>query len=137
VKVRLVEQDRLEQGPRAFLNLGHTFGHALEQASGYAWRHGEAVALGMVAAAQLAARLGRCSPDLVARLEVLLRRLGLPVRYARFAPDDLWRAMRHDKKWRDGSATFVVLEGIGRPTLARDVPRDDVIAVLEDLREGA
>jgi len=137
VKIAVVNQDRLEHGPRAYLNLGHTFAHAIEQVSGYAWKHGQAVAVGMVAAARLAERRGVGRAGLAGRVEVATAALGLPVRLAGLEPADLWDAMGHDKKWRDGAATFVLLEDIGRPVIARDVPRADVLAVLDGLREDA
>ncbi|MBN1967281.1 MAG: 3-dehydroquinate synthase [Anaerolineae bacterium] len=137
VKIGIVEQDQTEQGVRAVLNLGHTFGHALEQASRYAWRHGEAVATGLVAAARLSERLGMCDHALVQRIETLLMQLGLPVGYQGFTPEVLCDAMRYDKKWRDGAAAFVLLRGIGEPVVARDVAAADVIAVLDGMRESA
>lgn len=135
VKIALVGRDRLESGPRAFLNLGHTFGHALEQVSGYAWKHGQGVALGLVAAARLSERIEECGPGLADKVEQALVRLGLPVRYSGYEPETLWAAMAHDKKWRGGAPVFVLLENNGQPKSARDVTRDDVIAVLADLRE--
>ena len=135
VKKRVVEQDRLEGGIRAYLNLGHTFGHALEQVSGYAWKHGQAVAVGMAAATRLAARRGLCDSGLVENVEVTLIDAGLPVRYADLNPGDLWDAMGTDKKWRDGTAHFVLIKAIGEPVIVSDVTRDDVIAVLEEVRK--
>lgn len=139
VKVRLVEMDRLEKGPRAFLNLGHTFGHAVEQASGYAWKHGEAVALGLVAAARLSEQRELCPPGVAGRLEQILAGLGLRVRYNHLSPADLWDAMRHDKKWQEGTARFVLLAGEDSlaPVIASDVTRAEVLTVLESLREDA
>jgi len=134
VKIGLVEEDRLEHGPRAFLNLGHTFGHAVEQVSGYAWKHGEAVALGLAAAARLSEQRGLCASGLAGQVESALAALRLPTRYTDLDPDDLWRAMQHDKKWRGGAATFVLLHGIGQPVIVPDVPREDVIEVLRTLR---
>ncbi|MGE0713781.1 MAG: 3-dehydroquinate synthase, partial [Planctomycetota bacterium] len=78
VKVAIVAADPLERGERALLNLGHTFGHAFERCSGYRLRHGEAVAVGLVAAAELAERLGRATPGHAARVQACLARLGLP-----------------------------------------------------------
>lgn len=137
VKIAVVNQDRLEHGPRAYLNLGHTFAHAIEQVSGYAWKHGQAVAVGMVASARLAERRGVARAGLAGRVEAATAALGLPVRLAGLEPADLWDAMGHDKKWRDGAAAFVLLEEVGRPVIARDVPRADVLAVLDGLREDA
>lgn len=140
VKINLVNQDRLENGPRAFLNLGHTFGHALEHASGYAWKHGLAVGVGMVAAARLSERLELCAPGMTDTVEQALSGLGLPVRCHDLEPEALWDAMRHDKKWRGGKATFVLLEAVGKPVLVREAVETlhaDVIAALEYVREGA
>ena len=134
VKIAIVEQDRLEHGVRTFLNLGHTVGHALEQVSGYAWRHGEAVAVGLGAAARLSARLGLCDGALVGQVEEALRSLGLPVRYTDFSADQLWDAMRHDKKKQGDSLRFVLLRGAGQPIIQNSVPREDVLTVLEELR---
>ncbi|MBI5961520.1 MAG: 3-dehydroquinate synthase [Chloroflexi bacterium] len=134
VKVKLVNTDRLEHGERAFLNLGHTFGHALEQASGYAWKHGLAVAVGTVAAVRLSARRELCPPELVEQVENVLRAVNLPVRYDDLDPAQLWEAMRHDKKWRNGAATFVLLEASGQPVIVRDVVVQEVFAVLESVR---
>ncbi len=137
VKKQAVEQDRLERGVRATLNLGHTFAHAIEQVSGYAWKHGEAVAVGLVAAARLSVRRGLAAPDLPITVERAVAALGLPARYSGLEPAALWDAMRHDKKFRGGAAHFVLLRDVGAPLMAADVPRADVIAVLESLREGA
>ena len=134
VKIALVNQDRTEQGVRAFLNLGHTFAHAIEQVSGYAWRHGEAVAVGLTGAARLSERLALAAPGLSDEIERVLRDFDLPTRYADLDPGALWAAMAHDKKWRGGAATFVLLEGVGRPRVERNVPAGDVLAVLEELR---
>jgi 3-dehydroquinate synthetase len=135
VKKHVVERDRLESGVRAYLNLGHTFGHAIEQVSGYAWKHGQAVAVGMAAAVKLAARRSLCDPGLVEDVEVTLIEAGLPVRYSGLNPGDLWDAMGHDKKWRDGAARFVLIKAVGEPVIVSDVTRDEVIAVLEEVHE--
>jgi len=137
VKKAIVEQDRLESGVRAHLNLGHTFAHAIEGVSGYAWKHGEAVAVGLVAAARLSARRGLASAELAETVERAVTALGLPTRYAGLEPAALWDAMRHDKKWQSGTARFVLLRGAGAPCVVDGVPRDEVIAVLESLQEGA
>src|SRR5690554_1063747 len=137
IKADIVGRDRLEGGLRAVLNLGHTFAHALEQASGYAWKHGHAVAVGLMAAARLSERMGLSDGGLADAVERTLERWMLPTRFSGCTPDALWEAMRHDKKWQGGSARFVLLEGVGRPVIRADVPRDDVLAVLEELREDA
>jgi 3-dehydroquinate synthase len=135
VKTSIVQQDRLEHGVRVYLNLGHTFGHALEQVSGYAWRHGEAVAVGLGAAARLSARLGLCDGALIEQVEGALRSLGLPVCYTDFSPNQLWDAMRHDKKRQGDSLRFVLLRGVGQPVIQDGVPRDAVLEVLDSLKE--
>ncbi len=132
VKIDVVEQDPYERGRRAELNLGHTFGHALEILSGYRMRHGEAVSIGMVIACRLAARLGICSPDLGTRTENILRKLGLPVRHAGHTPDAIWQAMSSDKKRKDGRLRFVLPRRVGEMVVTDDVPQ---AAVLDTLRE--
>lgn len=137
VKVAIVEEDRLEQGIRAYLNLGHTFGHALEQASGYVWRHGEAVALGLVAALRLSELRRLCENGLAARIERLLAVLGLPVRYVGYDPRALYETMAHDKKWQGGTSRFVLLRAPGKPVIEDNVPVEQVLTVLNSLREDA
>ena len=136
VKARLVEADPLEQGVRAHLNLGHTFAHAIETVSGYTWRHGEAVAVGLVAAARLSAALGLCDPSLPARVEDALIGLGLPVRYADLEPAALWEAMAADKKWRGGRSRFVLIRDVGDVAVREGLTRDDVMPVLAGLLEA-
>ncbi len=137
VKVRVVEQDRLEKGIRAHLNLGHTFGHALEQVSGYAWKHGNAVAIGMAAAIRLSANLGLCDQAMIAEVETILSRWNLSTRYSGYSPESLWEAMHVDKKWQDGKARFVLLEGQGRPVIKDDVTHEAAIAALTEIYEEA
>lgn len=134
VKIKIVEQDRRENGVRTYLNLGHTFGHALEQASGYMWRHGLAVAVGLALAARLSARLKLCTNELIDEIERTLDGLGLPTRYRGYSPDELWTAMQHDKKWGEGKTRFVLLEGAGKPIVRDNVPRKDVLAVMGELK---
>ena len=131
-----MEEDRLEQGIRAYLNLGHTFGHALEQVSGYAWRHGEAVSLGLVAAARLSELRRLCEPGLAARVERLLAAFGLPVRFAGYDPAVLWEAMARDKKWQAGTSRFVLLRAPGKPVIEDGIPAEQVLTVLNSLREA-
>lgn len=135
VKVGVVAEDRLERGPRAFLNLGHTFGHAIEKVSSYQWKHGQAVAVGLVAAARLSAHHGLCSPELPEQIERVIESSKLPTCCPGFDPVELWDAMQHDKKRQDGTLRFVLLEGMGRPAIAKDVTRDEVIHILEGLVE--
>ncbi len=133
VKVDIVQQDPYEQGVRAHLNLGHTFAHAVEQVSGYRWPHGEAVGIGLLAAARLSAALGLCGADVPAQVEQALAAVGLPRRLGGLDPDALYRAMATDKKWQAGRSRFVVLRGIGQPEVIEGVAPAAVTAVLAAL----
>jgi 3-dehydroquinate synthase len=113
VKIAVVEEDPFERGRRATLNLGHTFGHALELVSEYTLRHGEAVAIGLVAAANMAVELGRCDPVLAGRIRDLLDRLGLPVRAPGYDADAVLHAMGHDKKRSGKRLRFVIPQALG------------------------
>ncbi len=134
VKAAIVARDPFEQGDRAWLNLGHTFGHALELISGFTLRHGEAVGLGMVAAAELSAALGHCDVGLPARVRAAVARLGLPVTYA-FDPAAALLAMGTDKKRRGRSLRFVLIRDIGEVFVADDVPEPAVLAALATIRD--
>lgn len=135
-KAAIVARDERETGDRALLNLGHTFGHALEAAVGFDGRllHGEAVAIGMVLAFRLSARLGHAPAADGDRAAVHLAAVGLPVRPSdlglAFPAETLLAAMRKDKKASDGKLTFVLARGIGAAFVARDVPEDVVAEVL-------
>src|SRR3989441_6579445 len=134
LKAGVVERDERESELRHALNYGHTIGHALEAATGYArFAHGEAVALGIVAEARLALRLGVASPQTVLRQERLLAVLGLPVRPPAIDADRVLAAMTRDKKARDGRVPFVLAPRIGAFQLQYDVPWDLVRAVLGEL----
>jgi 3-dehydroquinate synthase len=133
VKRDIVEQDPHETGRRAVLNLGHTFGHAVEHASGYAIRHGHAVAMGLVAAARLSAALGECDPALPEQVEGVLSRLGLPTRIpSSLGPAALYGAMGNDKKKQAGRLRFVLIGDVGNVFLRADVPEAAVMAALEE-----
>jgi len=134
VKARVVERDPFEMGDRAWLNLGHTFGHALELISGYTLRHGEAVALGMVAAAEMSANLGYCDAELPGLVRETLARLGLPTRYA-FDPAAALAAMGTDKKRRGRSLRFVLIRQVGKVFVADNVPEAAVLEALESIRQ--
>jgi 3-dehydroquinate synthetase len=129
VKARIVERDPFETGDRAWLNLGHTFGHALELISGYTLRHGEAVGLGMIAAAELSAALGCCAADLPQCVRDAVGRLGLPVRHA-FDPAAALAAMATDKKRRGRSSRFVIPRRIGEVSVMEGVAAAAVRAAL-------
>ena len=126
VKIEVVEEDPFERGRRAVLNLGHTFGHALELVSEYTLRHGEAVAIGMVAAAGMAAELGRCEPALAERITGLIDRLGLPISAPGYDVDAVLAAMGHDKKRAGKKLRFVIPQGLGDVVVIDD-PGEDVV----------
>ena len=138
LKADIVEQDeREEAGLRAVLNYGHTFAHAFETLTGYGHLlHGEAVAIGMVAASRLAERLGRVEADLTARQENLLEALGLPTRVPEISADHVLRTMMHDKKVEHGHLRFVLPDRMGHVELVGNVSPDDVRAVLEESPVG-
>lgn len=136
-KAAIVSADEREAGRRALLNLGHTFGHALEAETGYSDEllHGEAVAIGMVMAFDLSARLGLCPPEDAARVRRHLAAVGLPTglegRQGRvWTARPLLENMGRDKKVKDGRITFVLTRGIGRAFLSREVEMDQVAAML-------
>lgn len=132
VKARVVERDETERGERAFLNYGHTLGHALEALAGYrGLRHGEAVSIGMVFAARLAARLGHA--DVVGLHVDVLGALGLPTGGVEFDFEDVEAVWSGDKKYR-GGMRFVILEDLARPRLVSDVPQADLRAAYEAVR---
>ena len=132
VKTGIVAEDETEHGARAFLNYGHTLGHALESLGGYTrWRHGEAVALGMMFAAHLARDLGYA--DRVAEHTRAIEEVALPTRGATEGFDDVLAAMGADKKF-DHGVRFVVLEDIGSPVVVRDVPEDALRRAYEAVR---
>ncbi|WP_024288209.1 3-dehydroquinate synthase [Cellulomonas sp. KRMCY2] len=116
IKARVVGQDLREADLREILNYGHTFGHAIEHVERFSWRHGAAVSVGMVFAAELARLAGRLDDEVVDRHRAVLTAVGLPVSYRGDRWDKLLAAMRRDKKSRGDLLRFVVLEGIGRPT---------------------
>jgi len=123
-KADVVREDTLEQaGRRMLLNFGHTVGHAIESCCGYAYRHGECVALGMLAACRLSHSLGLLGARDVDRVQTLLDRFGLPTVLAESVD---WRRiitrLRNDKKVRAGKVRLVLLEGIAQPVIRADVP---------------
>ncbi len=139
MKAEIVVRDETEQGDRALLNLGHTFCHALETATGYSDRllHGEGVAIGCALAFELSARLGLCAQEDPSRVRAHLAEMGTK-RDLRDIPgdlpsaDDLLTLMGQDKKVLDGQLRFILARGIGDAFVTSDVPRDTVRAVLQD-----
>jgi len=136
VKAEIVSRDPFEQGERAKLNLGHTFGHALELVSRYQLRHGEAVAIGLVCAARLAQRRALCDATLVERIEGLLHQIGLPTRVPRvLTSGDLVNAMQADKKRVGARLRFVLPRALGEVVIVDDVTQDEVKQIIEEVRE--
>ena len=134
VKSAVVAADAREHGCRAFLNYGHTFGHALELLSGFRLAHGEGVAIGMVLAAELAVRLGVCQKELAARQIGLLRALGLPTHVpAGIDPEACFDAMRGDKKARGGRVVLILPEAIGKVRAVNDVPPEFIARFLREV----
>ena len=130
-KAEVVALDEREDGPRAMLNLGHTFGHAIEAGSGYGtWLHGEAVGAGMVLALRLSHRLGLVTAEDVRRATALIESAGVPVRAPDFGLDRYLELMGHDKKVEGGRLRFVLLKGIGETFLSDQVPRAALADVL-------
>jgi len=141
-KADVVVEDERETGRRALLNLGHTFGHALEAATGYDSSrlvHGEGVAIGMVLAHQFSARLNLASPDDGQRVAAHLAEVGLPTRMVDIEgglppTQILMEAIAQDKKVKSGKLTFILTRGIGQSFVADDVPTSEVFSFLEDMR---
>lgn len=131
VKIALVEQDPFEQNVRAHLNLGHTFGHAIETLSDYRIGHGYAVAIGTACAARLAARTGLCDSAASARMIALLDRLQLPTTVPpEFSAEAIVQGMRRDKKVQSGRLRLVLPCAIGRVTVVDDIPAQAILDVL-------
>ena len=120
-KARIVASDEKEQGERALLNLGHTFGHAIESYMGYGvWLHGEAVAVGMVMAADLSQRLGWISTDDLERTKKIIQRAHLPVKCPAIPLDEFLGFMAHDKKVLNGQLRLVLMSTLGKAIITKD-----------------
>lgn len=117
IKERITTADFKEAGQREFLNYGHTLGHAIEHAERYKWRHGAAIAIGMVFAAELSLLSGKLSEAEAERHKTVLGKLGLPLTYRADRWDQLLATMQRDKKSRSGALRFVVLDAIGKPAM--------------------
>jgi len=136
VKIAIVEEDPFESGRRAVLNLGHTVGHALEKLSDYSLRHGEAVGIGLVAAARIAAGLGRAADLLAESIAAALAAWELPVNLPPVDPAAVWDAMTHDKKRRGRIQRWILPREIGRVEIVEDIPRRVVLAALQGMQAG-
>jgi 3-dehydroquinate synthase len=143
-KAEVVAADEFEHGTRALLNLGHTFGHALEAATNYDSKrlvHGEGVAIGMVLAHKFSARMNLCSPDDGARVEKHLREVGLPISMNDIdgelpSTDILMEHIAQDKKVSRGELTFILTKGVGKSFVANNVPENEVWRFIEETRNA-
>lgn len=130
-KAEIVALDEREEGPRALLNLGHTFGHAIEAGLGFGeWLHGEAVAAGMVLAARLSQKLGLIGAEEVSRTTELLSAAGLPIEAPELGLERYLELMGHDKKVRGGRNRFILMRQIGEAFVSEDVTRAALADVL-------
>jgi 3-dehydroquinate synthase len=136
VKARVVGADLREAGLREILNYGHTLGHAIEKIERYGWKHGHAVAVGLVYAAELARLSGRLDGATAARHRRVLQLLGLPTGYRADAWPDLLAAMRVDKKARADTLRFVVLDGPARPGILAGPPEDLLARAYAEVATG-
>ncbi len=136
IKAAVVMEDEKEAGVRAHLNFGHTFAHAIEAGTEYGrYLHGEAVSLGMIAAARLAATSGRCDTTVVDRLISLLEKTGLPTKANDLpATDKLMTIMQSDKKVADGRVRLVLPDALGAVSIVNDTPNDAVVKAWDSLR---
>ncbi|MEO8345161.1 MAG: 3-dehydroquinate synthase [Betaproteobacteria bacterium] len=131
IKAAIVAADERESGDRALLNFGHTFGHAIETASGYGnWLHGEAVAAGMVLAAKLSERARGLAPSATARLQALTQRARLPIAPPALTPARWRELIARDKKVANGAVRFILLSALGHAVVAADVSEGDLAAIL-------
>ncbi len=136
IKAEVVSADEREAGIRAILNFGHTIGHAIEALTNYIkYRHGEAVAIGMIAAARIAQKLGMLEDAAVQRLWNVIIRAKLPYHIGTLEPLDIIERMKKDKKVRAKKVRFVLPVKIGEVVIRNDVPADVIRQVLDDVRE--
>lgn len=136
VKARVVGEDFTEQGLREILNYGHTLGHAIEHAERYQWRHGAAIAIGMMFAAELSRLTRNLSDDDVERTRRILTSLSLPTTYPAARWPTLLATMQRDKKARAGMLRFIVLDGIGRPTTLEGPDDSLLFLAYQNVAEG-
>jgi 3-dehydroquinate synthase len=133
IKARVVGEDFTERGVREILNYGHTLGHAIEYAERFQWRHGAAVAIGMVYAAELARLTGRLSDDVVDRHRSILTSLQLPISYPVGRWQTLLSVMKRDKKARGSMLRFIVLDDIARPTVLTGPDESLLFAAYQEI----
>lgn len=135
VKASVVAQDLKESSLREILNYGHTLGHAIEKREDYRWRHGNAVAVGMMFVALLARNRGLIDDSVVDLHREILAGAGLPTTYEAGAFDDLYEGMTHDKKNRNGQIRFVVLDGVGSTTRIEDADIEELRTAYTELTQ--
>jgi len=133
IKAKVVESDPFENAERAHLNFGHTFGHAIETISNYSYAHGECVALGMVAAARLAASRSMLDQPSIDRIVALIKKAELPTSGLKLPLDKIVHAMLFDKKVKAGKVRFILPDRIGHVVIRDDIPENLVRAALESL----
>ncbi|HEY82558.1 MAG TPA: 3-dehydroquinate synthase [Dehalococcoidia bacterium] len=132
IKAEVVTQDELDSGLRNILNYGHTIGHALETVSGFRLKHGQAVAVGMVAAGKISSRMGILKESELSRLKRVLEQAELPTEMPRLKVAEIMQAMQHDKKVRQGKVRFVLLKSIGNVFITDEVELSLVEQVLRE-----
>jgi 3-dehydroquinate synthase len=136
IKARVVEADPFERGERAHLNLGHTFGHAIEKVSKHSYSHGHAVALGTTAACSLACKLKMLSDGDFQRIVNVISKVGLPTGGMKLEPSAIVEAMAFDKKIKSGRLRLVLPDGIGRAVVRDNVPTELVMDAVQSVTSG-
>ncbi|MCD5406323.1 MAG: 3-dehydroquinate synthase [Desulfotomaculum sp.] len=136
IKALVVEADETEQGVRAILNYGHTVGHALETLAGYgAYRHGEAVAVGMAVEANISQKLGLIATNIAYRVKSLLAKFGLPVALPLLDAQELISLMYKDKKVFNDTLTLALINNIGQAIIKQDVPEEIILQAIEEIKD--
>jgi 3-dehydroquinate synthase len=135
IKAEIVENDERDLGLRNILNYGHTVGHALETVSNYDIKHGQGVAIGMIAAALISQRMGYLSEDDFTNIQTLIGEIGLPVIIQGLGIPEIMQVMQHDKKKKDGKIRFILPRAIGDVFISEDVSQEMVEQVLKDLHD--
>jgi 3-dehydroquinate synthase len=133
IKANVVESDPYEKAERAHLNLGHTFGHAIELVSQFRISHGQGVSFGIVAASFVAERLGMLTADERQRVKALLEKVNLPTHGLDLDCDAILQAMRTDKKVRDGKIRFILPKGIGEAVIRDDISTELILGAVKSL----
>lgn len=135
IKAQVVEKDERDLGLRSILNYGHTIGHAIESTSDFTIEHGEAVAIGMLAAGRISQKMGFLEESEVARLKNLIEKAGLPIKMPNLSVEDIMQAMQHDKKVLQEKVRFVLLKSIGNVFIADKVSPSLIKEVLVSAKE--